>query len=224
VAAGVAHDFNNVLMVILGMAGSLKGGADPRTTEAAGAIEEAATRATKLARLLLAFGRRQALELRRVNVEAVVRDAEPLLRSFASENRLALDLEGGAFVRADPTQLQQVLCNLVGNAADAMPEPGTVSLRVAGAAVGDLARVPEWDPGPLGAVAIEVRDTGTGISPEVRARLFEPFFTTKAPGKGTGLGLASVHGIVTQSGGAIAVESGPGGTSFVVFLPRVAPG
>ena len=220
-AAGVAHDFNNVLTVILATAGALKRNSDARVVSAADAIEEAATGAAKLTRLLLALGRKQELLPRVIQVRSAIHDAEPLLKRFAGESRLVVEVdpEIGA-VRADPTQLQQVLFNLVGNAGDSMPVPGTVTLRASKAGSSDLARVPEWNPGPRGAVALEVIDTGTGMTREVQARLFEPFFTTKEIGKGTGLGLAVVHGIVAQSGGAIAVDSVVGrGSSFVVFLP-----
>jgi signal transduction histidine kinase len=224
VAAGVAHDFNNVLTVIQGITLPLGRHDDPRLASAAREVEQTVSGAAKLTRLLLALGRSQVLEPRSVDVNAAVRDAEVLLKRFAAQSRLVLELEPGAgFVRVDPTQLQQVLLNLVGNAGDAMTTPGTVTVRTAAATPGDLARVPEWIPGADGAVVVDVNDTGIGMTPEVKARLFEPFFTTKPPGKGTGLGLASIHGIVTQSGGAIAVVSEVGrGTSFTVFLPRVA--
>jgi signal transduction histidine kinase len=190
VSAGVAHDFNNVLTVILGTASTLGKVADPQVASGIRAIEEAAGGAAKLTRLLLALGRSQPLEPRAIDIGTAIGEVESLLQRFAGDSRLVLAVDPAAgSVRADPTQLQQVLFNLVGNAGDAMPTPGTVTVRATRAEPTDLARVPEWDPGPQGAVALEVKDTGTGMTPEVRARLFEPFFTTKAPGKGTGLGL-----------------------------------
>jgi signal transduction histidine kinase len=224
VAAGAAHDFNNVLTVIVGMTSTLHASSDPDAASAATAIEGAATSAAKLTRMLLTFGRKQALDVRRVDVGDVVREAEPLLRQFARGCRLVLDLKDRVVARADPTQLQQALFNLVSNSADATPSGGTICVRLAVPGPDELAQVPEWEPGASGAIVLEVRDTGAGMLPEAKAHLFEPFFTTKPPGKGTGLGLASVHGIVAQLGGVIAVETAPGkGTAVQIFLPRSTP-
>jgi signal transduction histidine kinase len=223
VAAGVAHDFNNVLTVILGLTAVVKRSADVSAASSASAIEQAAISAARLTRLLLAFGRQQPSEARYLDVNEVVREAEALLRRFAGESRLLLELSTDlGLVRADPTQLQQVLLNLVGNANDAMTSPGLVTIHTARASDAQLARVRGWSAGPNGALLLEVRDNGAGMSDEVKARVFEPFFTTKRPGRGTGIGLAAVHAIVEQCGGAIVVDSEVGkGSSFTIFLPAV---
>jgi signal transduction histidine kinase len=227
IAAGVAHDFNNVLAVILGSADVLKRSSDESTVKWAIAIDDAASVAARLTRQLLSFGRAhsgQVREARYLEVNAVVGDAEALLKRFAGESQLIIELgEDLGVVLADPTQLQQVLLNLVGNASDAMPTPGVVTLRTARASAAQLARVPGWGAGAAGAVALQVIDTGEGMSPDVKARVFEPFFTTKAPGRGSGIGLAAVHGIVEQSGGTILVDSEPRkGSTFTILLPNVA--
>jgi hypothetical protein len=219
-AAGVAHDFNNILTVILGLSSALKRSDDPDAALTAQAIEEAAKRAATLTRLLLAFGRGQPVETRVLDINAVVSEAEPLLRRFAGESRLVIELGPDLpVVGADPTQLQQVLLNLVGNARDAMRTPGAVTIRTARASSDQIARTPPRG-GKRTAVALEVSDTGDGMSPEVKARVFEPFFTTKEPGKGTGIGLSAVREIVELTGGAILVESAKGeGSRFTILLP-----
>jgi signal transduction histidine kinase len=221
-AAGVAHDFNNILTVILGLSSALKKSGDPETATASQAIEEAARRAATLTRLLLAFGRGQTVEARLLDVNAVVREAEPLLRRFAGESRLLIELGTDLpVVGADPTQLQQVLLNLVGNARDAMVTPGAVTIRTARASSDQIAKTFPGD-GQAAAVALEVSDTGDGMGPEVKARVFEPFFTTKAPGKGTGIGLSAVREIVEMTGGVISVESAQGkGSCFTILLPAL---
>ncbi len=224
-AAGVAHDFNNILTVILGLSSVLKRSDDPDAAVTAQGIEEAAKRAATLTRLLLAFGRGQPVEARILDINAVVSEAEPLLRRFAGESRLLIELGPDLpVVGADPTQLQQVLLNLVGNARDAMPTPGAVTIRTARASSDQIARTPPRG-GNTTAVALEVSDTGDGMSPEVKARVFEPFFTTKAPGKGTGIGLSAVREIVELTGGAISVESSKGkGSRFTIVLPAFEAG
>jgi signal transduction histidine kinase len=224
-AAGVAHDFNNILTVILGLSSVLKRSDDPDAAVTAQAIEEAAKRAATLTRLLLAFGRGQPIETRVLDINAVVSEAEPLLRRFAGESRLLIELGRDLpVVGADPTQLQQVLLNLVGNARDAMPTPGAVTIRTARASSAQIAQTPPRG-GKTTAVALEVTDTGDGMSPEVKARVFEPFFTTKAPGKGTGIGLSAVREIVELTGGAISVESSKGkGSRFTIVLPAFEGG
>jgi signal transduction histidine kinase len=226
VAAGVAHDFNNVLTVILSLAAVLKKSADAKAASSARAIEETAGSAVRLTRLLLAFGRQQAPEPRVLDVNEVVREAEVLLRRFAGENQLMLELGTDlGVVRGDATQLQQVLLNLVGNANDAMPRPGLVTIHTARASESQLARVQGWGAGPTGALVLQVSDSGEGMSEEVRARVFEPFFTTKPSGRGTGIGLAAVHGIVEQCGGTILVDSEVGkGSCFTIFLPTFSIG
>jgi signal transduction histidine kinase len=213
-AAGLAHDFNNLLTVVLGQASLLARGGDERTVTGARLIVDTAERASVLTRKLLAFGRRQALEPRRLDLNEVVRSAEPLLRrSVEGRERLRLELAPEPLpLRADATQLEQVLLNLVGNAAEATVERGEITIRTARATNGG-ASAPT-------AVVLGVIDTGIGMSDEVQSRLFEPFFTTKPPGEGTGLGMASVHGIVEQSGGTIWVASRLGdGTRIEVHLP-----
>jgi PAS domain S-box-containing protein len=223
-AGGVAHDFNNMLCVITGFTGFLLEGlpADSPLREFAREIEKAAERAAGLTRQLLAFSRKQMLAPRVLNLNALVADTEKMLRRLIGEDvELVTALDPAlAPVRADPGQIEQVLMNLAVNARDAMPKGGRLTMRTADAALGaDAVRGrPEVRPGPY--VLLEVADTGCGMSPEVVARLFEPFFTTKEVGKGTGLGLATVYGIIKQSGGHIEVESAPGrGTTFRIYLP-----
>jgi two-component system, cell cycle sensor histidine kinase and response regulator CckA len=215
-AGGIAHDFNNLLTVINGFSQvtlDLLGRDDPARAMV-DEIHSAGTRAASLTRQLLAFSRRQVLEPRVVDLNAVVGETERLLRRLIGEDvllvtDLAPDL---GRVRVDAGQMEQVLMNLAVNARDAMPRGGTLTIAT------------RDETGPDGDVVhLLVTDTGCGMDPQTRARLFEPFFTTKEPGKGTGLGLAVVHGVVTQSGGRIEVESEPGkGTTFRIELPRAA--
>jgi signal transduction histidine kinase len=220
-AAGVAHDFNNVLTVILGLASVIKKNDNEQTRSAAGEIEVAVSGAAGLSRLLFAFGRQQPPEARLLDMNAVIREAEALLRRFAGQSELVIELAGNlGIVRADPTQLQQVLLNLVGNAGDAMAPPGVVTVRTAKASPDQIALAPGWRAGTGGAIALQVADTGPGMTAKVKARIFEPFFTTKAPDRGTGIGLAAVQGIIEQSGGTIMVDTEPGkGTCFTILLP-----
>ena len=219
-AGGVAHDFNNLLTAISGYADLLLRRAPPEPITRYGTeIKRAADAAAGLTRQLLAFSRKQVLQPRVVDLNAVMRDAERMLRRLIGEDielttRYA---EGPAPVRADPVQLEQVILNLAVNARDAMPEGGRLSIRTE---TGDVA--PGRDhrlAGPY--VSLVVSDNGIGMEDEVRRHIFEPFFTTKPVGHGTGLGLATVYGIVTQSGGSVAVDSAPGaGTTFTVLFPR----
>jgi two-component system, cell cycle sensor histidine kinase and response regulator CckA len=209
-AGGVAHDFNNLLMAIMGYAESIAtaGG------ESAGEAKEilvAADRAAELVRQLLAFSRRQLLEQKILDLNDVVRDAERMIaRTIGPDIDVVTTLAGDVHhVKADAGQLQQVLLNLAVNARDAMPAGGILSFET---------RNVELAEGHY--VQLTVTDTGDGMTPDVCAQIFDPFFTTKPPGQGTGLGLATVYGIVDQSGGQIAVYSEPElGTSFKVFLP-----
>jgi PAS domain S-box-containing protein len=220
-AGGVAHDFNNLLTVILscaeGLRDDLAAGRDP-DAESVGAIAAAGERARDLTRQLLAFARKQVSAPERLDLNAVVRGSEKLLRRTLREDiALVVELEPEPWpVWCDPVQIGQVLLNLCVNARDAMPDGGILRIEtrnLPGAADA------EGDGGD--AVRLAVQDTGVGMTPEVQAHLFEPFFTTKPQGKGTGMGLATVHGIVTQSGGQVRVESQPGrGTRFEVTLPR----
>jgi two-component system, cell cycle sensor histidine kinase and response regulator CckA len=224
-AGGVAHDFNNLLTVIGGYADFLLEALDrgDRRREYADEVAKAADRAASLTGQLLAFSRKQVLQTQVLDLNDLLRDAEKLLRRLIGEDVTLVTAfqEGPPRVRADAGQLHQVVMNLAVNARDAMPQGGTLTIATAGAAVDPVRakRHPGARPG-LHAVLI-VRDTGGGMSREVRDHLFEPFFTTKGLGKGTGLGLATVHGIVTQSGGFIEVESEPGrGSTFSVYLPE----
>ncbi len=219
-AAGVAHDLNNLLVPILGYTELLVNEVtpeDPRHTDLE-QILRAANRAGDLTRQLLAFGRKQILELCRLDLRQVVRNFQKLLRRTLRED-IAIDVVLGdepATVMADAGQLEQVLMNLAVNAQDAMPDGGTLRIEVHGAPVGSAA-ADAW-------TEIVVADTGIGIAPEIREHLFEPFFTTKDLGKGTGLGLATVHGIIEQHGGTVTVDSAVGrGTVFHCRLPQVAP-
>ncbi|MBI1945256.1 MAG: PAS domain S-box protein [Deltaproteobacteria bacterium] len=218
-AGGVAHDFNNLLSVMLGYTtfavDALREG-DPLRSDLKEVLD-AGNRAAALTRQLLAFSRRQVLELEVLDVNAVAVEMEKMLSRLIGEHvrlELALDPALGT-VKADKGQLEQVLMNLVVNARDAMLTGGTVTVRTASAAADQC-------PSGLGpCVVLTVSDTGSGMDAATRARLFEPFFTTKERGKGTGLGLSTVYGIVKQSGGDVTVESEPGhGSTFRVFLPR----
>ena len=206
-AAGVAHDFNNILTVIFAHADALGRHRDPEVQAAAKTAGDAAERAANLTRQLLAFGRRQVLEPKVVDLHEFLRGTERLFSRFLGDDvHLTLDLQPDPlYVRVDRAQLERVVLNLIVNARDAMPGGGAVTVRTRRDA---------------GTVRISVADTGEGMSAEVKARLFEPFFSTKERGQGTGLGLPTVHGIVEQSGGSVEVESAPGrGSCFTIVLP-----
>jgi two-component system cell cycle sensor histidine kinase/response regulator CckA len=223
-AGGVAHDFNNLLTAIGGYASllveSLPSGEE---REMARHIEASSDRAAALIRQLLAFGRRQIMTPRVLDPREVLTDIAPLIRRTIGENIAFRTIysEQSLRVRVDPTQLEQVLVNLIANARDAMPSGGQLTVEVADIELDDLyaATHPEVVPGPH--VMIAISDTGAGMSAEVREHIFEPFFTTREVSGGTGLGLATVYGIVKQSGGGINVYSEPGsGSVFKVYLPR----
>jgi two-component system cell cycle sensor histidine kinase/response regulator CckA len=225
-AGGIAHDFNNLLTAILGAADSIldpEREADSETAEDAAQIRASALRGAALVRQLLAFGRQQTLQPRTLAVNEVIIDISSLLRRLlGSQIRLALELEEpGRMVRADPTQLDQVLVNLAVNARDAMKQGGELTLRSGHITLfRPLAHGAETIP-PGRYVMIEVQDTGQGIPPDILPRVFDPFFTTKRDHGGSGLGLSTVHGIIRQSEGFLAVESEPGvGTSVRIYLPR----
>ena len=224
-AGGVAHDFNNLLIAVLGAADAIAGrvGADAETRDDLAQIRASAERGAALVRQLLAFGRRQTLQPRVLAINEVLEDMRGLLRRLLGSNvRLELELEQpGQRVRADRTALDQVLLNLAVNARDAMPQGGVLTLRTGHMTLyRPLPRGPETIP-PGRYVMVEVADTGVGIPPELQPRIFEPFFTTRREQGGSGLGLATVHGIVRQSAGFLAVESAVGkGTRLRLYLPR----
>ena len=224
-AGGVAHDFNNVLTAVIGYSDLLLSDAPPGPLHD-GLVEigKAGQRASQITRQLLAFSRKQILQPRVLDVNAVILDLEKLLRRVVYEHvqivtRLAPDV---GRILADPTQIEQVLVNLSVNARDAMPKGGTLTIETANAKL-DAQYPQRHEPVvPGDYVLLTVNDTGVGMDRATQERVFEPFFTTKSIGKGTGLGLATVYGIVTQSGGYIWVYSEPGrGTSFKIYLPRV---
>jgi two-component system, cell cycle sensor histidine kinase and response regulator CckA len=225
-AGGIAHDFNNLLMVISGYTEVLLDQLTPENAlhAKAEAIQQASDRATTLTRQLLAFSRKQLLELKVIDVNAIVADMERLLRPLIGEDiELTTSLAPAVgCARADAGQLEQVIMNLVVNAKDAMPNGGKICIRTASVTLDDTYR-PEntfIKHGPY--VMISVSDTGQGMDRDTQARIFEPFFTTKEKGKGTGLGLSTVYGIIKQSGGYVFVQSEPGrGTVFTIYFPRV---
>jgi PAS domain S-box-containing protein len=225
-AGGLAHDFNNLLTVIGGHAELLHERLEPEdpVRQRIGLIREAADHAADLTKQLLAFSRKQVLAPTVLDLNAIVVEIEPMLRRLIGEDidLVAALARGLGSVRADPAQVKQILLNLAVNARDAMPQGGKLTLETQNVELdGSYARLhPDV---PAGAyVLLAVTDTSVGMDEATRARIFEPFFTTKAPGIGTGLGLATVYGIVKQSSGSISVYSEPGrGTAFKVYLPRV---
>jgi len=226
-AGGIAHDFNNLLAAIRGNAELLLHltSRDPAVVAELEEIVRSADRAASLTRQLLAFSRKQVVEPAAIDLNGVVAGAEPMMRRLAGANvDLVLALAPSLpQVMADRSQVEQVLLNLVSNARDAVPGGGRISLStvnvvlVAGRAETSRTGLP-----PGSYLCLDVADTGDGMDAATQARIFEPFFTTKEPGRGTGLGLATVYGLVRQMGGAITVSSRPGrGTTFKLYLPAV---
>lgn len=224
-AGGIAHDFNNILQGIMGFGEILKMGMEPETVAHANICEilKAARRAAELTRQLLAFSRKQPVQMEELDLAEVVRDSMALLNILMGEkHEIEVNLEDGLPpVRADYGQITQVIMNLALNARDAMPNCGRLMIGAFLCAQGDAALHPNHLPGPR--VCLSIADTGIGMDETVKQRLFEPFFTTKEVGRGTGLGLAVVYGIVKQSHGTINVESAPGkGSRFCLCFPAVA--
>jgi signal transduction histidine kinase/CheY-like chemotaxis protein len=226
-AGGIAHDFNNLLTVILGYCELLLVDPDPRDARQADMeeIQKAGERAAGLTRQLLAFSRKQIIEPALLDMNEIIAGMQVMLQRLIGEDvevvlGLAPDL---AIMKADRGQVEQIVMNLAVNARDAMPAGGTLRVETANVELDDnyVKTHITVKPGPY--IALTVTDTGVGMTAEVQARVFEPFFTTKDAGRGTGLGLATVHGIVTQGGGSVAAYSEVGrGTSFKVYFPRVA--
>jgi PAS domain S-box-containing protein len=225
-ASGVAHDFNNLLTIIMGYSDLLfeSVSADDRMRPPVEEIKKAAERAAALTRQLLAFGRKQVLPPRILDLNGLLTNVDKMLRRMIGEDiELVTHLPPGlGRVKADPEQIEQVIMNLAANARDAMPQGGQLTLEAANLEL-DSSYVSSHEsflPGHY--VMIAVSDTGIGMDAEAQARIFQPFFTTKQQGKGMGLGLATVYGIVRQSEGHIWVYSEPGkGTTFKVYLPRI---
>ncbi|HYT90891.1 MAG TPA: response regulator [Gemmataceae bacterium] len=226
-AGGVAHDINNMMTIVMGYGETAVAQMKP-DDPLRGMVEEmrrAGERSAAITRQLLAFCRKQLLNPVVVNLGTVVAGAEKLLRRLIGEDvqLVSVCAPDVGCVKADPGQLEQILLNLAINARDAMPQGGKLSIEVRNADL-EEACPPQSAPGQPGAyLLLAVSDTGCGMNEATRARAFEPFFTTKEEGRGTGLGLATVYGIVKQSGGHIYVHSEPGrGTTFKIYLPRVS--
>ncbi len=226
-AGGIAHDFNNLLTVILGHADLLvRSGLSGAAAEGISALRAAATRAAALTQQLLSFSRKQVIAPRAVDINAAVERAREMLARMIGED-IRLEFRPGTSVWhacVDPNQFDQVLLNLAVNARDAMPSGGVLTIETRGMTVDEalVSRHPGLSPGDYSAVSVS--DTGTGISSEDLPHIFEPFYTTKPVGKGTGLGLATVYGLVRQHGGVVLVDSEPGrGSTFRVLLPRTEP-
>jgi PAS domain S-box-containing protein len=226
-AGGIAHDFNNLLIPVLGYAELLQkelkhsGRALQRVT----VIQQAAQKAALLTRQLLTFSRKQVMELKPLNLSKVIEALSPMLRRTIREDiqiqyRLEADLD---VIKGDASQLDQILINLLVNAQDAMPNGGILSIETRNVNWDAASSPSSLAPGRY--VSLTVRDTGVGIAPEVQAHVFEPFFTTKVTGKGTGLGLATVYGIVKQHNGSISLQSDRGvGSTFIIHFPAAKEG
>jgi CheY-like chemotaxis protein len=225
-AGGIAHDFNNLLAAIIGYAGlAADAVSDPAVRADVEQVLATAQRAAALTKELLVFSRREPTEPAELDLNAVIAGVQRMVAVTIGAHIEIRVAPAGALpaVRIDRGRMEQVLLNLAINARDAMPDGGSLTMAtgVVDLAVGDARLHSGVDPGPF--VELAVSDTGTGMSAQVAARIFEPFFTTKPVGQGTGLGLATVYGIVTGAGGCIGVDSAAGaGTTFHVYLPAAA--
>jgi CheY-like chemotaxis protein len=226
-AGGIAHDFNNLMTIVTGYSEMLSTALDRNSPlqEKVQEIHKAGEQAKSLTKQLLAFARRQVIQPTLLDLNDVLAEMGTMLRRLVNENIefSILNQSGSALVRADRSQLEQVILNLVINASDAMPEGGRLVLAMSGIDTDIEKEAPGFQPNapPGSFVRLTVSDTGHGMDADTRMRIFEPFFTTKEPGKGTGLGLATVYGIVEQAGGHITVSSEPGsGATFDVYLQR----
>ncbi|HLF84940.1 MAG TPA: PAS domain S-box protein, partial [Blastocatellia bacterium] len=225
-AGGIAHDFNNLLTAVIGYSQLALRNLDDRNPLRAdiSEIEKAGLRAAELTGQLLAFSRKQVFQPKKLALNALVTDLQKMLRRLIGEDielAAVLDLELGT-VKADPGQLQQVIMNLIVNARDAMPEGGKLTIETASVDLDSDYAAQHLEVIPGAYCMLAISDNGCGMDEETRSHIFEPFFTTKGLGRGTGLGLSTVYGIVKQSGGHISVYSEPGlGTTFQIYLPRV---
>jgi len=223
-AGGIAHDFNNLLMVISGYSDLLLGALDnpDKLRHGLTEIKRAGERGADLTQQLLAFSRKQMTQLRALSLNTTVQESQAMLQRIIGEDiRLVISLDPDAWtIRADRGQLHQVLMNLVLNSREAMPQGGVLTIRTRNVHLGG-----DFQEGPEGAggrahVLLQIQDSGAGMDEHTRKHVFEPFFTTKGSRKGTGLGLATVFGIVTHTGGHISVESEPGrGATFSLYFP-----
>jgi PAS domain S-box-containing protein len=228
-AGGVAHDFNNLLTVILGFCEILIEELEPDAPARAeiGEIQKAGLRAAGLTRQLLAFSRKELIEPKVLDLNEVLTGMRPMLARLIKEDvKIVFAAPPGlARIMADRGQIEQVVLNLAVNAQDAMPTGGQLTIQTSNTELDENYASTHFDIKPGAYVALTVTDSGVGMSAAIMERLFEPFFTTKGAGQGTGLGLASVHGIVKSSGGSVHVYSEPGrGSSFTVYLPQVTSG
>jgi PAS domain S-box-containing protein len=222
-AGGIAHDFNNILTAIIGFCYMLEKQSEQsiEAQEFINDIHKAANRAADLTNGLLAFSRKQVLTVRPININETIENLEKILRRVIGEDIeiIILIYDENIIINADKAQLEHVLINLATNARDAMPDGGTLTIATSTVQIGE--ELIGEKPGPYAVIAVS--DTGTGISKDLQSRIFEPFFTTKEVGKGTGLGLATVYGVVKQHGGFINLYSEPGaGSTFKIYLPLCA--